>query len=92
MSKGKLYMSNDEQLLGDVDYQLQAESKTSWWGELIFTNYVRIGDGGGYTLELEDNRRGSCYLKKRVNRAVSGVPPRYIYHFTGTSPLDKAKE
>ncbi len=92
MGKGKLYRSDDEQLLGDIDYQLQDESKTSWWGELIFIDYVRIGDGGGYIIELEDNRRGRCYLKKRVNRAVSGVPPRYIYHFTGSSPLDGAKE
>ena len=92
MGKGKLYKSDDEQLLGDINYQLQSDSKTSWWGELIFTDYVRIGDGGGYILELEDNRRGRCYLKKRVNRAVTGVPPRYIYHFTGTSPFDKAKE
>ncbi len=90
MGKGKLYRSNDEQLLGDIEYQLQVESKTSWWGELIFEDYVRVSDGGGYTIELEDARRGQCYLKKRVNRAVSGVPPRYIYHFTGASLLDKS--
>ena len=91
MGKGKLYRSDDEQLLGDIDYQFQDTSETSWWGELIFIDYVRISDGGGYILELEDCRRGRCYLKKRVNRAVSGVPPRYVYHFTGTSPLDGAE-
>jgi len=32
-------------------------------------------------------RRGRCRLKKRVNRAVSGIPPRYVYQFTGMGAL-----
>jgi len=85
---GKLYTSNDEEFVGEVDYQFQNESLTSWWGELILTEYKRIGESGSYILELEDNRKGKCYLKKRVNRAVIGVPPRYIYRFSGTGLLE----
>ena len=89
MSIGKLYKSNDEQFVIEVDYQLQNESPTNWWGELVFIDYARISDGSGYIIELEDKRKGNCHLKKRVNRAVSGVPPRYVYHFAGTGPLEK---
>ena len=88
MGTGKLYSSNNEQFVVDVDYQLQHETPTNWWGELIFVNYMRINDSASYIIELEDKRKGRCYLKKRVNRAVTGVPPRYIYHFAGTGPLE----
>ena len=88
MSTGKLYRFDDEQFAVDVDYQLQTDSPTNWWGELTLMEYSRISDGSGYRIELEDNRKGNCSLKKMVNRAVSGVPPRYIYHFTGTSILE----
>ena len=88
MSTGKLYMSSDEQFEAEVNYQLQGKSPRGWWGELVLMDYRRITDGGGYIIELEDKRKGNCTLKKRVNRAVSGVPPRYIYHFAGTGPLE----
>ncbi len=86
MSKGKLYSSNDE-LVAEVEYTMQDESPRNWWGELILTEYKRVSDGPGYVIELEDKRRGRCNLKKRVNRAVSSLPPRYIYRFAGSSPL-----
>jgi len=88
---GKLYIvsSGEEQLVGDVNYKFHDESLTSWWGELTLIEYKRLKDGGGYVIELEDSRKGRCYLKKRVNRAVSGIPPRYIYHFSGNSPLKR---
>ena len=88
MGKGKLYSSSNEQFIADVDYQLQYETPTNWWGELILIDYMRITDSTGYIIELEDKRKGRCYLKKRVDRAVSGVPPRYVYRFSGTSPLE----
>ena len=91
MSTGKLYRANDEQLVGDISYQFQHETPANWWGELTLMEYGKISDGG-YIIELEDKRKGKCYLKKRVNRAVSGVPPRYVYHFTGAGPLDRAQE
>ncbi|MFC2040645.1 hypothetical protein ACFLTW_05745 [Chloroflexota bacterium] len=88
MSIGRLYDPATNELIGEVDYQLQDDSDTKWWGELVLTVYKRIGDSGAYILVLEDDRSGRCFIKKRVNRAVAGVPPRYIYHFSGTGPLE----
>ncbi len=84
MGTGKLYQASNEQFLANVNYQFQHESPQQWWGELTLVEYMRIKDGYGYILELEDNRKGRCTLKKRVNRAVTSLPPRYIYHFSGT--------
>ena len=84
MATGKLYQSSDEKFLVNVEYQFQHESPRRWWGELVPVEYMRISDGPGYILELEDSRKCRCTLKKRVNRAVTGVPPRYIYYFSGT--------
>ncbi|MFC1914103.1 hypothetical protein ACFLXF_02385 [Chloroflexota bacterium] len=91
MAIGRLYLadSKGKQLVGYVNYRLQSESSTGWWGELVFIDYKAIKDGSGYIIELDDGRKGMCNLKKRVNRAVSGVPPRYIYHFSGTKFLKK---
>ncbi|HEY81991.1 MAG TPA: hypothetical protein G4O01_01715 [Dehalococcoidia bacterium] len=88
MGIGKLYKLSNEEFLTEVNYQFHDESPTSWWGELTLTDYVRLDDSESYILELEDKRRGICRLRKRVNRAVSGVPPRYVYQFTGTGPLE----
>jgi len=84
---GKLYRLSDNKFVAEVNYQFQDVSATSWWGELTLTDYLRIDTGEGYIIELEDARKGKCRLRKRVNRAVSGVPPRYVYQFTGTSAL-----
>jgi hypothetical protein len=88
VATGKLYRSYDEQFLADVYYQFQHRAPKNWWGELTLVEYVRLADGAGYILELEDARKSRCTLKKRVNRAVSGVPPRYIYHFSGNSKFE----
>ena len=88
MSRGKLYKSNDEQFVAHVDYRLYDKSPTKLWGELTLVDYVRLDDGDGFIIELEDKRKSKCHLKKRVNVAVSGVPPRYVYHVTGLSPLE----
>ena len=88
MGIGKLYRLSDNQFVVNVNYHFNDESTTGWWGELTIIEYVRINDSEGYTLELEDKRKGRCRLKKRINRAVSGVPPRYIYHFTGAGPFE----
>jgi len=88
VSIGKLYRSSDNQFVAGVNYQFHDESATSWWGELTLTDYVRIDDRERYLIELEDMRKGKCHLRKRVNRAVSGVPPRYVYQFNGTGALE----
>ncbi len=88
MSIGRLYRTSDNKLVSKVNYQLHDVSATNWWGELTLIDNVRLSEGDWFIIELEDKRKSRCHLKKRVNRAVSGVPPRYIYHFTGTSSLE----
>ena len=90
--KGRLYRIGSEQYVAAINYQLHEDLSTEpsrWWGEFTFADSVGIRDSDRYIIELDDGRKGMCYLKKLVNRAVSGmVPPRYVYHFTGISPLD----
>jgi hypothetical protein len=88
VSEGRLYQSSDEQFIAEVNYNFQHEEPQRWWGELTLVDFVRIKDGSGYILELEDGRRGRCSLKKRVNRAVTSLPPRYVYHFTGNTKFE----
>ncbi len=86
---GKLYKLGDSQYVADVNYQFHDNSASNWWGELTLAEYMKISDNERYTIELEDKRKGDCRLRKRVNWAVSNVvPTRYVYHFTGISPLE----
>lgn len=87
MAIGKLGAYNGE-FLANVDYKLYDESVHNWWGELTLTEYLRLRDGDGYIIELEDGRKGKCFLKKKVNRAVYGLLPLFCYHFRGNSPLE----
>jgi hypothetical protein len=86
MAIGKLYSAYDEQLAVEVDYQCHDESPQNWWGELTLTEFNRLKDGDGYIIELADGRRGRCFLKKKVNRAVQGLLPLFCYHFRGNGP------
>ena len=88
MTRGKLYQAYDEQFIGDVDYRLHNDSANNWWGELVFTEYRKVSDGDGYLIKLEDGRRGRCSLKKKVNKAVSGIPPLYYHFFRGSGQLE----
>lgn len=88
MATGKLYRQNDNVLISHIHYKFHNDTPTNWWGELVMTEYVAIGDEASCIIELEDQRKGKCRIKKKVNRAVTGVPPRYVYHFTGTSVLE----
>jgi hypothetical protein len=87
VKRGKLYRFSGE-FVANVNYRLLGQASTHLWGELIPTEYGRIGDGESYTIELEDNHKIKCNLRKRVNGAVTGMPPRYIYHFVGTVLLE----
>jgi hypothetical protein len=87
MATGKLHSTYDEQFLAEVDYKLLDESPQYWWGELTLTEFQRLSDGDGYIIELADGRRGKCFLKKKVNRAVHGLLPLFCYHFRGEGSL-----
>ena len=84
MALGKLY--NNQGYLVDVNYRMFSEQETGWWGELVFVEYRKVEDGV-YTFENEDGRRGKCVLKKKVNKAVSSVPPLFFYRFNGMGGL-----
>jgi hypothetical protein len=79
---GKLYFSVNEQFIANVNYNLQHKEDGRWWGELTLVEYKQVKDGGGYTIVLEDGKKGHCALRKRINRAVTSLPPRYVYHVT----------
>ena len=85
---GKLYRLNDNQFVTTVNYKLfHHKAATNWWGELVLDDYIRLNEGERFIIELEDKRKSQCHLKKRVNRAVSGIQPPYTYHFTGSNQL-----
>jgi len=85
---GKLYNSLNEEFLANVNYQFQHDEDHSWWGEFTLIEYLQIKDGAGYIIKLEDGRRCRCNLKKRINRAVTSLPPRYVYHFSGSGKFE----
>ena len=84
MPVGKLFRFNEEQCVVNVNYRLLGETPAHLWGELVPIEHVRLSDGPDYVVELEDNRRVQCNLKKNVNMGVVGVPPRFTYRFTGS--------
>jgi len=88
MEIGKLYRLDDGEFIVEVDYRFHDESQINWWGELVLREYRRLADGDGYIIEIKDGRKGRCFLRKRVNRAVSGTPPLYHYNFKGRGHLE----
>ena len=89
MGIGKLYRLNDGQFVANINYKLfQHPAATNWWGELTLIHYAPLSEGDMFIVELEDKRKSKCHLKKMVNRAVSGIPARFIYHVTGFSPIE----
>jgi hypothetical protein len=89
VSIGKLYRLSDDQFVAYVNYRLfHHDTATNWWGELTLIDNVHLNEDDRFMIELEDKRKSQCHLKKRVNRAVSGFPVRWIYHITGTSQIE----
>jgi len=84
MAIGKLYTSRDNQFIADISYRIYENGESpKWSGELTIAGSYQIDENDIFIIELENGRQSLCHLKKRVNRAVSGLPPRYIYHVTG---------
>ena len=87
---GKLYNVDGKEVVSTINYDIYEKPETEdstgeWYGELTLDQ--DIWPPSKYIIELEDKRKSTCHLKKRVNRAVSGIPPRYVYHVTGFSPI-----
>ena len=87
MAIGKL-ISYDGDFTVEVNYKLHDGSELGWWGEFVLTEYHRLREGDGYIIEFEDGRKGRCFLKKKVNRAVYGLSPLFCYHFRGNGLLE----
>jgi hypothetical protein len=87
LTTGKIYNGYSGELVCDVDYRLFDDTPFNWWGELTLTDFRRISDSDGYTIELSDGRKGRCFLNKKVNKAVSGFLPLYCYRFRGNGEL-----
>jgi hypothetical protein len=86
---GKIYFPGDEQDAVGVKYRFYVESRAGWRGEFTPQDHRRFIDGDGYIIELEDGRKGECYIRKMVNRVVHAVPPIYSYYFRGSGRLVK---
>ncbi len=84
MQIGKLYRYSEEQFVTDINYQLMGDRLTNVSGELRPALHCQISDGGDYIVELEDNQRIKCNLRKNFNRPAFGLPPRFLYRFSGT--------
>ena len=78
----------NEEFIANISYQFQHEEDHGWWGEMTLIEYKQIKDGAGYMIELEDGRQSRCVLKKRVNRAVTSLPPRYVFRFSGSGKFE----
>jgi glutamate-5-semialdehyde dehydrogenase len=80
-------------MISMVDYSIFTEpaldGSERWRGELLMVDSVRIPDGNRYLIELEDGRQGTCSLRKKVNKAVMGLPVRYFYQLSGGGSLKK---
>lgn len=87
--RGKLIKLDTEEVITMVDYNIFTEPALGgaerWRGELLSVDSVKITDGARYMIELEDGRRGLCSLRKKVNKAVMGLPVRYYYQLSGGS-------
>ena len=94
--RGKLMKPSSEEVLTLVDYSIFTEASLDgserWQGELLSIDSVKIIDGGRYMIELEDSRRGICSLRKKVNKAVMGLPVRYFYQLSGGSFIEKVSD
>ena len=95
--RGKLYKAESGEFVATINYRIYEEPpseyrREKWSGEFTLTEYMNIDENERYVIELEDKRKGRCYLRKRVNRAVSGVPPLYSYQFSGSGPLASCPE
>lgn len=87
MPTGHLYNDKDGNLIVEVNYRLIVDRADHWWGELTLSDFKRIKDGDSYLILMEDGRKGRCFLKKKVNRAVQGLSPLYCYIFNGNGDL-----
>jgi len=88
---GKLYRLASDQLVSIVEYKLFDDIGSGplrWWGELYLDTSKHIVEDNRYIVEFEDGRKGRCAVRRLSNRVLIGIPSRYMYRFSGISPLE----
>ena len=86
--KGSLRTPDDKELVADVVYHVSEKPETEhterkWWGGFTFDRLIAKGK---YIVELEDGRKGACFL--RVNmQGGRGLITVYNYSFEGSGSL-----
>jgi hypothetical protein len=88
--RGRLYLIGSEKFISDVDYKLYQDldaEPARWWGEIYLDRGIKIDEEARYIIELEDGRKGRCFVKKLVNRALPGIPAQYVYRLNGVGLL-----
>jgi hypothetical protein len=86
---GKIHFPGDKEKAVGVKYRFYVEASAGWRGEFTPKVPRSFVEGDGYIIELEDGRRGNCYIRKMVNRVLPTVPPVYSYYFRGAGRLEK---
>jgi hypothetical protein len=86
---GKIHFPRDKEKAVKVKYRFYVEASAGWRGEFTPKTPRSFVEGDGYIIELEDGRRGNCYIRKMVNRVMPTVPPVYSYYFRGVGRLEK---
>jgi hypothetical protein len=89
---GKLHFAGGKQEAVFIKYRFYVESPAGWRGEFTPQDHRRFIDGEGYIIELEDGRKGECYIRKMVNRVMPTVPPIYAYYFRGSGRFSESKK
>ncbi len=87
---GKLHFAGGKQEAVFIKYRFYVESPAGWRGEFTPQDHRRFIDGEGYIIELEDGRKGECYIRKMVNRVMPTVPPVYSYYFRGSGRFSES--
>jgi hypothetical protein len=89
---GKIHFAGNKQEAVEVKYRFYAETSVGWRGEFTPKEHRNFIEGEGYIIELEDGRRGECYIRKIVNRVIPTVPPVYSYYFRGSGRFSEPKK
>ena len=89
---GKLYDGDGEQVIAIVTHKIWEKphgenSSGEWGGE--FTIDRIIWPSGGYIIELEDGRKGTCLID--IEQSVTGCPVIYRYSLKGCGALTQQK-
>jgi len=85
---GKLYDADGKQVIATVNYQIREKPPTEytlgeWRGSFDLDCYIDIHPE--YIIELEDGRRGTCFIEVNIT-AVAGLTI-YRYSFQGSGSL-----